>query len=307
LQIAINGTIHSHRVNIKEKDLLALVVQWRLDLLQDKNFNFAVASKSLYRLFFQPLENLLESSGVRNLIFIQDGILRTVPMAALFDEPRKQYLIERYAITYSLGFSHLSEVVTNSHRFLFVGNSQVAEDSLEGISAEVRSLSRLVPKSSDVLLDGELSVKSLTSKLQGRPYSILHFALHNQIGATIQDSQLYFSQTPLSLAEFEGILRSAPHPLYLLTLASCDTALGDRFAVLGMAGLGLRSGTTNLLGSLWAVPDVSSRLGMEVLYSSLLKGDPLGVAVQKMQVAQIRSRSAENIHPSKWAGYLLLH
>jgi CHAT domain-containing protein len=230
-------------------------------------------------------------------------------MSTAFDEIEKKYLIEKYLISYSIGLKYPSNLKLRSNKLsaLFAGNSKTSQDTLWGIEKEITNLAHLNFDNSDILIDTEFSEQSLFSKLKQHNYSILHIALHNQIGKTITDSQLFIRDNKtFSLTQFEQILRSSDYQLNLLTLAACDTALGDRYAVLGLAGLSLRTGTPNLIGSLWAVPDSSSFLAMKVFYESILKGDNIAQAFQKMQISQIRSNSAENIHPSKWGGYILI-
>ena len=309
LIVKIGDSIYHHRIKINEPNLNTLIFRWRLDILQDKNFDFAETSKYVYQSFILPIESILEKNDIKSLIFIQDGILRTISMSTAFDEIEKKYLIEKYLISYSLGLKYPSNLKLRSNKLsaLFAGNSKTSQNNLWGIEKEITNLAHLNFDDSDILIDTEFSEQSLFSKLKQHNYSILHIALHNQIGKTITDSQLFIRDNKtFSLTQFEQILRSSDYQLNLLTLAACDTALGDRYAVLGLAGLSLRTGTPNLIGSLWAVPDSSSFLAMKVFYESILKGDNVAQAFQKMQVSQIRSNSAENIHPSKWGGYILI-
>jgi tetratricopeptide (TPR) repeat protein len=55
----------------------------------------------VYNWLLQPIESELQKSGVDTLVFVLDGPLRNLPMAALYDG--KQYLVEKYAIALSVG------------------------------------------------------------------------------------------------------------------------------------------------------------------------------------------------------------
>ena len=57
----------------------------------------------LYIWLVSPAEALLTQQGIETLVFVPDGSLRLVPMAALFNG--KEYLIEKYAIATSPGLT----------------------------------------------------------------------------------------------------------------------------------------------------------------------------------------------------------
>ena len=57
----------------------------------------------LYSWLVSPAEALLTQQGIETLVFVPDGSLRLVPMAALFNG--KEYLIEKYAIATSPGLT----------------------------------------------------------------------------------------------------------------------------------------------------------------------------------------------------------
>jgi CHAT domain-containing protein/predicted negative regulator of RcsB-dependent stress response len=57
----------------------------------------------LYSWLVSPAETLLTQQGIETLVFVPDGSLRLVPMAALFNG--KEYLIEKYAIATSPGLT----------------------------------------------------------------------------------------------------------------------------------------------------------------------------------------------------------
>ncbi len=53
-------------------------------------------AKQIYGWFIGPFAPDLEQAKIKTLVFVQDGILRSVPMAALHDG--QQFLIQKYAI-----------------------------------------------------------------------------------------------------------------------------------------------------------------------------------------------------------------
>lgn len=56
---------------------------------------------NLYQWLIEPLNSQIqESSDIDNLVFVLDGALRNIPMAALYDEQNQEYLVEKdYALS----------------------------------------------------------------------------------------------------------------------------------------------------------------------------------------------------------------
>ncbi|MDD5214470.1 MAG: CHAT domain-containing protein, partial [Methylococcales bacterium] len=63
----------------------------------------ATMATKLYGWLVAPTEELLKAQGIETLVFVPDGALRLIPMAALYDG--KQFLIEKYAVATSPGLT----------------------------------------------------------------------------------------------------------------------------------------------------------------------------------------------------------
>jgi tetratricopeptide (TPR) repeat protein len=83
-------------------------------------------AQRLYDRLIRPFAADLEAGHVKTLIFIQDGFLRSIPMAALHDG--KEFLIEKYAIatTPSLSLTASQAPLPKTLRVLAVGLTQAA-------------------------------------------------------------------------------------------------------------------------------------------------------------------------------------
>lgn len=55
-------------------------------------------ASQLYDLIIRPFVKDLKAANIQTLVFVQDGFLRSIPMAALFDAQAQKYLIEQYAV-----------------------------------------------------------------------------------------------------------------------------------------------------------------------------------------------------------------
>ena len=85
-------------------------------------------------------------------------------------------------------------------------------------------------------------------------------------------------------------------PLELLALSACRTALGDKEAELGFAGLALQSGAKSALASLWYVSDAGTLALMSEFYQQLKistpKDPPIikAEALRQAQIAEIEGK-----------------
>jgi CHAT domain-containing protein len=111
------------------------------------------ATRQLYDWLIKPLEQPLKDNAIDTLIYIPDGALRLLPLAALSDG--QHYLIEHYAITTSPSLATTSVTLkTPANQTLLVGLSEPGPDvvvqlpekllkQLGGESVAERGLSRI--------------------------------------------------------------------------------------------------------------------------------------------------------------------
>ena len=109
-------------VNIEKKELNKLINQWRYQLELPVDNSYRIIGLQLYNLLLHPIKQDL--GQVKHLVFINDGLLRTVPMSALFDS--QKHLIEKYSISYSFG-SDLVIDKQQSNQLLAFGMSDFSE------------------------------------------------------------------------------------------------------------------------------------------------------------------------------------
>ncbi|NES70213.1 MAG: CHAT domain-containing protein, partial [Okeania sp. SIO2D1] len=84
-------------------------------------------------------------------------------------------------------------------------------------------------------------------------------------------------------------------PVELLVLSACRTALGDRQAELGFAGLTVKSGVRSALASLWNVSDIGTLALMTEFYQHLQKTLLRAEALRQAQIAMIRGEVGINM------------
>ena len=105
----------------------------------------------------------------------------------------------------------------------------------------------------------------------------------------------------------------------LVSLAACDTAMGQLSRGEGLVGLGrsfLLAGARNVLVSLWRIDDAATSRVMDRFYGDLADGRPMDSALGRAQKDLRRQvsrrtlvRDGEEIsyaHPYFWASFVLL-
>lgn len=71
-------------------------------------------SRQIYDWLIRPLDEILTRQNIRTLVIVPDGVIRTLPLAALHDG--QHYLIERLAVAVSPGLSMIRRTLTREHR-----------------------------------------------------------------------------------------------------------------------------------------------------------------------------------------------
>ena len=74
----------------------------------------------------------------------------------------------------------------------------------------------------------------------------------------------------------------------LLVLSACRTAVGDKNAELGFAGLAIAAGVKSVLGSIWYVSDEGTLALMTEFYTHLNNAKIKAEALRQAQLAMLR-------------------
>ena len=289
-------------IPLSESVLRQEVLTWRQDLQNPFDKAYQRGSRSLYGSLIRDIEVILDAHKIKNLIFVQDGVLRNVPMAALYDAQHQQFLVERFAVSYSLGLGGKA-LPALPQSPLIVGTSQATQNfpnPLPGVVREAQDLQNLMGGTE--LLNQAFTKDSLTGRLQNRDYQLLHVASHGKFTGLAEEAVIQTGEGTISLTEFEQMLRTRQSPLRHLTLSACETAQGSRYAVLGLAGMGIRAGIPSVLGTLWFTGDEKSADFVFQFYQTWIAGNSLEQALKESQVRQIH----QGHHPSYWATFIWL-
>ena len=219
------------------------------------------------------------------LIFVMDGGLRVIPVAALHDG--KRFLIEEYALANLpyLRATRLEKRDRNLNNVLAMGLTESVQgfSALPGVKIEVSTISSQALKGNSYF-DQEFTVDNLQEKRRQGNYGVLHLATHAQFisddskGAFIQfwNERLFIDRIPK--------LRFDSPLIEMLTLSACQTAVGQN---LGLGGLAVSSGAKSVLASLWEVSDTGTAPLMIQFYNSFPENITKAIALQRSQIGMI--------------------
>jgi CHAT domain-containing protein len=266
-------------------------------------------AQQLYAWLIQPLEQDLASFQIDTLVFVPDGPLRTIPMAALHDG--RQFLIEKFALanTPGLNLTDPKPIDRDKVRLLSSGLTRAVQGfpSLPFVEEEINAIRTLYQ--GDQLLNTDFLTPRLEQELQNHPYGILHIATHGWFASDTTQSYLLTYNGKLTINELDrliGLFRYRKDPLELLTLSACQTGIGDDRSALGLAGVAIKAGARSALATLWFINDEASATLVSEFYRQLR--NPTQSKAQALQQAQ-QKLLADRVyeHPAYWSPFLLLN
>lgn len=267
-------------------------------------------SEQVYDWLIRPTETALAKNQIKTLVFVLDGLLRNLPMAALYDG--QQYLVEKYSIAVTPGLQLLEPRAIARDRLsvLTAGLTEARQgfSALPGVESEVEAIASQVP--SKVFLDREFTATNLERQIETTPFRVLHLATHGQFSSNPDETFILTWDNKIQVNEFQKLLRSRqaiePTLIELLVLSACQTAAGDKRAALGLAGVAVRSGARSTLATLWSVKDRSTASLMADFYRKLTENSNTSKA-EALRMAQIDLlKQPQYQHPFYWAPFILV-
>ncbi|MDZ7990927.1 MAG: CHAT domain-containing protein [Nostoc sp. EfeVER01] len=264
-------------------------------------------SQQIYSWLIRPEEAEQAFIDTKTLVFVLDGRLRNIPIAALFDG--KQYLIEKYAVALSPGLQ-LMATRSQNHISAIVGGisqSRAGFSALPAVESEVKQISKAV--SSKMLLNQEFTSQALAERVKSSSAGIVHLATHGQFSSRLEDTFLLTWDGQVNVKELSELLKNRgsdpSKAIELLVLSACDTAAGDDRAVLGLAGLAVKSGARSTIATLWPVKDRAAAMLMTRFYEQLRQ--PKITKAEALRQAQISLIRQTDFHePFFWSGFVLI-
>jgi CHAT domain-containing protein len=307
--IVITGsTAVAREFAIAKKDLNQKVAAFE-QALRDPHSDPRPLARDLYKILIGPVKDDLDQAQAQTLIWSLDGVLRYVPIGALYDG--KQYAVENYSIVTitPVSIPHLTEKPDFSNlSAVAMGISQQYESTLPALPAVAGELSDVVSDAQSkgiqgvlpgtILLNGAFTEKAMEHALD-HPHTVVHIASHFVfmpgddsrsyllLAGKDQDSQGYH----LTVADFRDNQQIALTDTDLLTLSACETGMsGDASNGREVDGLGTTAqlkGAKAVISSLWEVDDASTGALMADFYKRWADGAGNVPKVEALRQAQL--------------------
>ncbi|MBD2772902.1 CHAT domain-containing protein [Iningainema tapete] len=266
-------------------------------------------SQQIYDWLIRPAEQEQVFQDTKTLVFVLDGKLRNIPMAALYDG--KQYLIEKYAVALSPGLQLMAAQSLQQDKInAIVGGisqSHAGFAALPAVELEVNQISQTVP--SVILLNQKFTSLALAERMKSSRADVIHLATHGQFSSRLEDTFLLTWDGQVNVKELSEMLKNrgenSSKAIELLVLSACDTATGDDRAVLGLAGLAVKSGARSTIATLWPVKDRAAQMLMNRFYEQLRQ--PNITKAEALRQAQINLiRQTDFRDPFFWSAFVLV-
>jgi CHAT domain-containing protein/lipopolysaccharide biosynthesis regulator YciM len=300
----------SRTVKISKAQLETLVTDFRAELRDAGSEDVKESAVKLYDLLIKPIEAELVANKADTILYAPDGILRYVPLAALYNG--KQWLAEEYRISnliaYTLtDFSARPKTQPNILAGAFGGKKnerKFGQDGLPATLTEVQAIANSFTNSVTLTEDG-FSRQAIESQFKN--HNILHLATHASFNTgTPENSFIIFGNgDKIKLNEISEW--QIPN-IDLIILSACQTGvgkLGDGVEILGFGYQIQKAGAKNAIASLWSVNDAGTQALMEAFYRELKKGDVSSTeALHRAQVALIKSPKYN--HPNYWSAFFAI-
>lgn len=304
------GQFRHYSRPVPEAALEALIAKFRRNVVILSRRNFLAPSRQLYDLLVRPALSDLRANGIETLVFVLDGSLKSIPMAALHNG--QQYLIEEFGVALSPGLQLISPKPLQPQKLevLAAGLSEGRQGfaPLSYVTAEIEKIRAVLPKGLS-LIDASFTKSALQDQVNNTNFPIVHIATHGRFSSDLDSTFLVAWDDLIQVNELNRLLQdntlNRQQAIELLVLSACQTATGDQRAALGLAGFAIKAGARSTLASLWSVNDAATSELMAAFYSALTEpGATRAGALRQAQLAILADPEFE--HPLYWAAFVLL-
>jgi len=261
-------------------------------------------AQQFYQWLITPLEDALQKQGIKNLVFVMDDKLRSLPLATLHDG--KGFVIEKYSVGLmpSMSLTDTRYINIRNLPVLAMGASEFPGSGLNDLPLVPKEVEEIIQLRGGIsLLNADFTTGSLQSQRRQERFSVVHLATHGRFNpGQPSNSFIEFRNERLTFDKVRQLRLNKPQ-VELLVLSACETALGDRDAELGFAGFAHLAGVKSVLASLWLVSDEGTLELMTEFYQQLQKAPIKAEALRQAQLAMLKG---EFSHPHYWSGFTMI-
>jgi CHAT domain-containing protein len=275
--------------------------------------------RRFYDLLIAPIAEYLPSDPEARIVFVPQGPLFLVPFPAL-RSPSGRYLVEDHTIFSAPSIDSLASIPQRTihadwkaSEILVVGNPTIAAElklapyNLQDLPESGKEAAAIASTfGAQPLVGGAAGKAPILQLLPHR--RLLHLATHGLLegfGDPVIPGALVLGpgKNDDGLLTAKEILDLDLHA-DLAVLSACDTG-GGRITSDGVIGLSralLLAGVTNVMVSLWSIPDASTSRLMQRFYGELKVNPDPGRALRHAMLATMK----DHPQPRDWAAFTLI-
>ena len=302
--------LRHYATSLPKEQVERILSQLRQNLTKRFGRDFLPLSQQVYNWLIRPAEADLQASGVKTLVFVLDGPLRNIPMAALNDG--QQYLMEKYGIALTPGLELLASqpLARGTLKVLIAGLSEARQgfSALPNVEVELKQIQSEVP--GQELLNQQFTKTTIQNAIDAVPFPVVHLATHGQFSSKAEDTFILTWDGRINVNDLNNLLQRTDlrqsNPIELLVFSACETARGDNRAALGIAGVAVRAGARSTLATLWVVDDEATSALMVRFYKELTDATVTKAEALRRAQQSILQDSKYRQQPFYWAPYVLV-
>jgi CHAT domain-containing protein len=298
-----DGASQHYTIPVSETELGQTILDFRQALTNSRS-DPQPAAQQLYQWLIEPIQAELAAAGAKTILYMPDGILHYVPLAAL--HTGDQWLAEQYAVNtitaaaldvasrpdrqppQILAAAHTAgqfEIALGDERPLQFQGFPFARDEVEAIAAHFPNTT--------VLLDEAFSPEALLPELGN--HTIVHLAANIWVFPDRPDQSflLFGNGDRRSLSEMQ---QWPLEQVDLLVFSACEMGISDTLdngqAVITFSNLMHSAGAAAVVAPLWQVDDFGTKVLMEAFYAAIAEGTPYAAALNQAQRSLIATQSS---------------
>ncbi len=313
--ITAEGIPTHYTTQVLETELSPVIHQFHNKLKTDVLDPIAEAQQ-LYDWLIRPLESVLSEQGIQSIVYLPDGMLRYVPIAALHDG--QQWLAQKYQ-SYNITAAAIDDLTApatqaspnvlagaftaeSPDHSVQVGQAVYRYTGLPAAQEEINNLLKVMPTTA--LINRDFTLNNTLKAIRG--HQIVHFATHaNFLPGQPESSFLLFGDG--STVNLRDIGQWQLPDVDLVVFSACQTAMsveGDGKELLGLGFQIQQTGAGAAIATLWSVDDTATAALMNQFYIALSQGSTKAQALRQAQRQLIDSQSFQ--HPHDWAAFILI-
>jgi CHAT domain-containing protein/Tfp pilus assembly protein PilF len=313
--IAILTTPHSQtsfESPVDSTQLNSMIQDYRLALLEENPEQRGVSLKlkpglpvagsltRLYEIIFHQVDEQLKIYGATNLIVYLDGVLRYLPLPALWDG--QNFLVQRYrmAVFTVSSLDRIKDIPTNLDQLQILGMGaskgggeflplpDVKEEIRAIVNDKAKGFSGLIK--GKALLDEEFTRDTMEKSLKYENYPLVHIASHFKFSGGDETHSVLLlgdgSHLPLSELRLMG---NVFDKVDLLVLAACQTGVGggNGQEIDGFGELAQECGAKGVIATLWQIKDEYAK-NLVVKFYGLLGNKSVSSKIEALRQAQLQ-------------------